>query len=65
MCKKIVWPWNESTLTVGIHKDCHQRILDDAAKDPIMRKLMSDELRKAGSVLGYVPNVRINDHETA
>jgi len=58
-CKKIVWPWNESTLTIGIHKKCHQRILDDAAKDPKMRKLMQEELNRVSIVLGYRPNVDV------
>ena len=62
-CKKIVWPWNESTLTIGIHKTCHQRILTAAAKDPHMRKLMSDELRKAASELGYTPNVHVSSNK--
>lgn len=44
-CKKIVWPWNESSLTIGIHRSCHQKILDDAAKDPRLRDFLLDELR--------------------
>lgn len=52
-CKKIVWPWNGSPLTIGIHKICHQRILVDAATDPSMRKLLRDELLKASYLGSY------------
>jgi hypothetical protein len=42
--KKLVWPWQGSSLAIGIHRTCHQAILDEAAKDPEMRRLMRDEL---------------------
>ena len=44
-CKKLVWPWQHSNLAGGvIHAECHQKLLNDAARDPKMREMMRQEL---------------------
>ena len=44
-CKKIVWPWQESSLAFNIHSSCHQQIINDAAKDHKIRILMNKEIK--------------------